>query len=544
MTTTITYGISSFAQLNADIAAIDQGGSAAAADTNYVFLLTADFSLGTTVTGINLIAGDTLTIQGDNIANLQDTGAPTVTLNGGGRTFGLVADSGSVSFSNVNFTGPAGPDGAVSVAPGGSLSISSATVGGAGIYLQGNSSVVLTGATVTGAITDQTGSHLGIGAGSVIADGTVTLSAAGTYTGGTTINGTLTLLAPGAAGTGEITFGTPTGNTLTIGAGDTPANAIGGFVPNPAGGSVPSNVIDLEGVGLATGYSLSAGNQLTLTGTSAAVTLALDPTTNYAADSFVLQADASGGTQITVVQNRYLVGSEADLNAALAQIDVGGKAAAAGQFYTIVLTAGFTLTSDIDAINLMAGDTLRIDGAGNTIDGGGVYRGFLDYAGGLQLANLTIQNAVASGGAGGAGAIAGGGGAGLGGGLFVGSRGAATLSNVTFLNDSATGGAAAVRAARSSPSPTAAAVAVVVAAHTIFTPRSRRRPGAWAGSAVAARTDRRPASAAVAPMAPVASAAAAAAPTWAASAAAAARRRAPAAGRASVAGSSCSRAAP
>jgi hypothetical protein len=50
-----------------------------------------------------------------------------------------------------------------------------------------------------------------------------------------------------------------------------------------------------------------------------------------------------------------------------------------------------------------------------TIDGMGDQRGFFVYGGNVTLENLTIENAVAQGGAGGPG---GGGGAGLGGGLF------------------------------------------------------------------------------------------------------------------------------
>ena len=63
------------------------------------------------------------------------------------------------------------------------------------------------------------------------------------------------------------------------------------------------------------------------------------------------------------------------------------------------------------------------------INGGGTFRGFFDYAGVLNLDDLTIADAVATGGRGGTAEPvgfsdgAGGGGAGLGGGLFVASAG-------------------------------------------------------------------------------------------------------------------------
>src|SRR6185503_489362 len=61
---------------------------------------------------------------------------------------------------------------------------------------------------------------------------------------------------------------------------------------------------------------------------------------------------------------------------------------------------------------LATGDSLTIVGNGGTIDGGGAERGFLVYAGNVIIQDLTIQNAVAQGGAGGGGGLGGGGGAG------------------------------------------------------------------------------------------------------------------------------------
>ena len=99
--------------------------------------------------------------------------------------------------------------------------------------------------------------------------------------------------------------------------------------------------------------------------------------------------------------------------------------------YTIVLSNNITLTSAmanvLSAVNLGSGSSLTIDGQGHVLDGGQIHRGLFVYNGAVTVENLTIQNAVATGGAGGSGNWAGGGGAGLGGGLFVASGGNVTL---------------------------------------------------------------------------------------------------------------------
>lgn len=128
------------------------------------------------------------------------------------------------------------------------------------------------------------------------------------------------------------------------------------------------------------------------------------------------------------------VANEADLNAALTQIDLTGASSAPDTAYTIGISSSFTLNTDLYAINLASGDTLAIQGNGHTIDGGGAYHGLFDYAGKVAINDLAISDAAAIGGSGN------GGGAGLGGGLFVAAAGAVTLSNVTFTSDSAAGG--------------------------------------------------------------------------------------------------------
>src|SRR5262245_43697980 len=140
----------------------------------------------------------------------------------------------------------------------------------------------------------------------------------------------------------------------------------------------------------------------------------------------------------------FSVANQAQLDSALQQIDAGGGSAAANTAYTITLTADFSLSSNIWAINLLGGSSVTIDGQGHTIDGANQYRGFFDSAGGVTLKNMTIAHARAQGGDGGDGRDnshgGGGGGAGLGGGLFVRSGASATLDSVFFTGDSAVGG--------------------------------------------------------------------------------------------------------
>ncbi len=139
------------------------------------------------------------------------------------------------------------------------------------------------------------------------------------------------------------------------------------------------------------------------------------------------------------------VSSAADLSADIKAIDLASQAGkGAGTQYLITLAAGATLTesADIAAINLKGADTLTLDGQGAFLNGAGAHRGLFAYAGGVTINNLTIENAVARGGAGGDGATAGGGGgAGLGGGLFVAAGADVTLSGLRFSGNSAVGGA-------------------------------------------------------------------------------------------------------
>ncbi len=131
----------------------------------------------------------------------------------------------------------------------------------------------------------------------------------------------------------------------------------------------------------------------------------------------------------------FTVASQAELDAAVREIDIGGASAADGASYTITLTARIELGGDPLAVNLADGAGLTIVGE-QTLDGNGIARGlFVEPA--PCWWDLTIAETVAQGGDGAAG---GGGGAGLGGEMFIGDHGAVTLAGVAFSGNQAIGG--------------------------------------------------------------------------------------------------------
>jgi hypothetical protein len=89
--------------------------------------------------------------------------------------------------------------------------------------------------------------------------------------------------------------------------------------------------------------------------------------------------------------------TEAQLDSDIDQADLG---APAGTTIEIDLTASFTLTHDLDAVNLAAGEQLVINGGGQALDGAGMHRGVFAYAGTLTIENLALNNMRAQGGGG------------------------------------------------------------------------------------------------------------------------------------------------
>jgi fibronectin-binding autotransporter adhesin len=121
------------------------------------------------------------------------------------------------------------------------------------------------------------------------------------------------------------------------------------------------------------------------------------------------------------------VATETQLRNAIFAANSGGDS-------NINITANITLTQSLPMITA----SVTVTGNGNALDANNAGRAFFVQAGTAAISNLTINNAVANGGAGGGG---GGGGLGAGAAVFVNSSAAASLTNVTVGNASATGGA-------------------------------------------------------------------------------------------------------
>ncbi|WP_168858726.1 Ig-like domain-containing protein [Bradyrhizobium brasilense] len=423
----------------------------------------------TYVGGTQIDAGNTLSITANNniggsagalILNggtLTTTGGYTFTHNiqvtAAGGTFdissGTIADTGAISGSGTFTLSGAGT---LQLGLGqlagltGTLNLSSAhlslTTGGTfddSISVGGSSLLkIANGATVTDTALISGGGNLGIDGG-----GTFVLGHANTYGSTTIYSGTVWLATAGAAGTGNISFTTGLPGTLKIDDAALTGNALTNSISN----FNPGQSIDLTGLHYNTqNTSLNtvslSGNTLSISNGTVTDTLTVNGLDGGA--RFQLSQDANGGTVVQLVSTRvFNVSNVTELNAAILQMDSGGQNAAPNANYTINITASFSLSSELYALNLLSGSSVTINGSDghggtHTIDGLNAQRGFFVYAGNVNLENLTIQNTVAAGG----GIIqgGGGGGAGLGGALFVSANGSATIDNVVFHNSVAIGG--------------------------------------------------------------------------------------------------------
>ena len=312
-----------------------------------------------------------------------------------------------------------------------------------------------------------------VGTGTVKSDGTFDITTTTHFADGTHA---ITATDTSADGTQTSAMSLPASSGKAVVAATPPTNL------HQVGAATNNQPIEVAGTGDAAGdtitvYATPSGGAATELGTTTVKTdgsLGFDFTSpsNLAIGSYTITAtDTSGdGTQtssaatttaVVTRQTTFTVTDEASLNAAIKAIDVGGVDSGAPAYtikFDLSASGGNLLrlsSGPLEAINLASGETLTIDGTDvksgqvDAIDGQGTQRGLFVYQGTVEIDNLTIQNAHAVGGAGGASnyTAGGGGGAGLGGGLFVagttggaGTGGHVTLSNVTFTGDSATGG--------------------------------------------------------------------------------------------------------
>ena len=193
--------------------------------------------------------------------------------------------------------------GTVAGGGGGGFGVDGQAFGG-GLFLQGNEAITLAPAAgkverISGVIADQTGSGgtgANAGAGSLILNGagTLDLTAANTFSGGTTIDqGTLELARASAGGSGGIDFASTSGE-VEYSAGANLANAISGF-----GGS---DKIDFAQVAFAAGdHAVDNSGKVSIK-TSAAVTVATFKVSGtYTSANFHVGKDASGHVLVTYV---------------------------------------------------------------------------------------------------------------------------------------------------------------------------------------------------------------------------------------------------
>jgi hypothetical protein len=242
---------------------------------------------------------------------------------GGAGGFGAGAGVTGGSYGG----GGLGAGGDIFVQQGGSLTIESGAIGhgtvtggigniagaalGTALFLQGRQHQTLApGAgqtlTIAGSIDDESGSDAtlptgdgtGIGAAGLVinGDGTVILTAASDYTGGTTIDsGALILDAANATGTGGITFGSGDPPALTFATADAPTTPITGFAyPDVI------DITDLTFTGAATFYVNNAGI-LALPDTLAnGGTLDLTFTGIPTTTPFIFSSDGAGGADLAI----------------------------------------------------------------------------------------------------------------------------------------------------------------------------------------------------------------------------------------------------
>jgi len=296
---------------------------------------------------------------------------------------GIVAENGHATITNSGTIVGTGGDGVQLVAAG--TVIDSGTITGSG-------TAISFGGTGSNLLVLEHGYDLnGIVAGSASATNTVELLGTSSANAVTAIYSDLSL-----TNFGTVAFAPGDGNyaTLTI----TNDAALPGTLTGFTGihDTIDLTALSDAGNNAVTSFN-SATDRLTVTAGTNSVTLQLG-SGSYSGIHWRAQNDGHGGTEVFVsaLQTSFLVHNETELNAAFAAIKSGGAESAANTDYTITFANSFALNTAVSSLTLASGDTLTIDGAGFTLDGGGVAHNFLNYAGPLTIKNLTIVNAVAS----------------------------------------------------------------------------------------------------------------------------------------------------
>ncbi|MCJ2131308.1 beta strand repeat-containing protein [Methylobacterium sp. E-045] len=323
-----------------------------------------------TITGnsgraISLEGGDdTLNLYtGGSVTGRIDGGAGNdiLTLNAGsGTSAGTLANVVHVETLSVNggawtIADAQGYANGITIAAGASLTVAAAGSLSGAVTDNGTLSFAHSDAvTVMDAIS---------GSGSLVqaGTGTLTLSGANTYTGGTVLSaGTLDIASAGGAGSGAIAFGSGAQTLHIEQAALTGSGGAAGFA-NGLTGFGAEDTIDVSGIGTATAARYDdAAHTLTLSGGSQSVTLQLDagaaPTAGYA---YGVVSDGAGGSLVAIEAVAQVIGVSAS---------PAGGVIKAGQTVSIALatSAAVTVSGDAPVLHLGDGGTATYDAAHST----------------------------------------------------------------------------------------------------------------------------------------------------------------------------------
>ncbi len=419
----VTFAVTSESDLQATLGLIDSGGLFSATNTSYVINMGGDVPLTAGLPAVALAAGDTLTV---NLAGHAFDGATSA-----GNTFIFSAPAGGGSTTLIDDPVPT-----FSVGTESAFANALGAIDVGGYFSSVNTHYVI---NLTGDVplTD------GLPAVALAAGDTLTVNLAGHgFDGATSAGGSFIFSTP--AGGGSTTLINDPVPTFSVGTASALASVLGAIDVGGYFSSVNTHyVINLTGdVPLTAGLpavTLAAGDTLTVNRAGHV----FDGATS-AGNTFVFSAPTGGGSTTLIGDPvpTFAVATASDLIAALNEIDVGGEFSSPNTHYVINMTGDALLASGLPAVNLAAGDTLTINGAGHTINGGNTHTGLYLQSGTVAISNLTIEGTYERGGAGGDLHYAGGGGGGVGagGGLFVGSGATAVLDHVTVTGDTAIGG--------------------------------------------------------------------------------------------------------
>ena len=324
---------------------------------------------------------------------------------------------------------------------------------GSGIFIQGSQTTIHLAPTsgetlkISDVITDQNGSDPnhqynapGQGTVDVGGTGTVVLTGADTYTGGTIIEAGATLQLGDGTTDGSITGAVTGSGTLVIDSASAHTHFNLPDVQNFTGKiqfDFPSSTTVTDPVTISgpVTFSIPVGQTVTINGPLSSGT---SPGSITVTGGGLLVLN-NGTLPVTYDFN---VANEDDLDTVLQVIN--SLSASTDAHFVMTVTSNFTLNSNPWVVNLVNG-SLTIDGGGHTIDGADTFRGLFLNAGSVEIDDLTLAHMLARGGDGGPSSEGrkgggGGGGAGLGGAIFVAARASATLDAVNFVGDRAIGG--------------------------------------------------------------------------------------------------------